>query len=119
MLVGTLPADAVFEIVRSGAGVTVKFVTLFVVPDAFTIVITPVLALAGTIAVICVLLSMVNDALTLLNFTNVLEKKFEPVMTTVWPMGPLVGANELMVGGELGLMFVVSVSLLFDVVPSG
>ena len=80
----------------------VKFEPLVVVPEAFVIAIGPVVV-DGTVAVICVLLSMVNVELMPLNFTNVVEKKFEPVMTTVVPIGPLTGLKLPIVGGELEL----------------
>src|SRR5690349_24621450 len=104
---------------RSGAGVTVKLLTLNPAPEAFVIVIKPVVAPAGTVAVMLLSLTTLNVALTPLNLTKELEKKFKPVMATVWPIGPLMGVKLAITGGALGLMFVVSTSLLFEVVGSG
>jgi len=119
VLVGTVAADAVFVIARSGAGVTVKFDALEVAPEKFVMLMRPVVAPAGTVVVIVVLLTTVKVALTPLNFTSVVEKKFEPVIVTVCVIGPLVGVKLLITGGALGLMLVVSVLLLLLLVGSG
>lgn len=119
LLVGTVAADAVLEMARFGAGVTVNEALLFVVPDALMIVMTPVVAPLGTRAVMLVLVVVVNDALTLLKRTVDVLKKFVPVMVTLVPTGPLPGEKLLIVGGALGLMFVVCVALLLAVFGSG
>lgn len=113
MLAGVVPTEAVFAIARSGAGVTVKLLPAVVVPTAFVIAIGPVVAPAGTVAVIEPLLFTVNVELVPLNFTAVDEKKFEPVIETGVPTGPDGGVKLAIAGAEPGLMFVVSVSLLF------
>lgn len=105
-------------IVRSGFGVTVKVPVLVVVPTEFVIAIGPVVAPAGTVAVMDPSLFTVNEELTPLNFTDVEEKKLEPVMVTTVSTGPLDGVKLVMTGADPGLMFVVSVSLLFAVFGS-
>src|SRR5688572_8890498 len=102
---------------RFGAGVTVN-VPPVVVPTELVMAMTPVVAEFGTMAVIEPLFATVKIELTPLNFTAVEEKKFDPVMVTVVPTGPLAGVNPLMVGAEPGLMLVVSVSELSAVFGS-
>jgi hypothetical protein len=61
----------------------------------------PVVAPAGTVAVIWVDESTVNVvALVPLNVTAVAPVKFIPVMTTLVPTGPLAGLNPVMVTFE-------------------
>ena len=55
-----------------------------------------------------------NVALVPLNFTDVAPVKFVPVIVTLVPTGPLVGAKLAMVGG-----FVTVKLLLLVAVPSG
>jgi hypothetical protein len=82
-------------------GVTVKFVALAPVPDGVVMEMVPVLAPLGTVAVICVADTRVNSAFLLLaNLTAVAPVKFVPVIVTTVPMGPLVGAKPLIVGGD-------------------
>jgi hypothetical protein len=88
-------------IVGAGTGVTSKFVELVAVPSAFVTWIGPSVALLGTVAVMVVSLTTVNDpALRLSNSTSVTTGllKLVPVIVTVVPTGPLVGVNEVMVG---------------------
>ena len=62
-------------------------------------VIAPVTAPAGTVAVICVLLTIVKVAETpLANFTESIPVKFVPVMVTLAPTIPLVGLMPVIVG---------------------
>ncbi len=58
----------------------------------------PVVAPAGTVAVICVLLTTVNVAETLPNFTESTPVKFVPVSVTLAPTMPLVGFRLVIVG---------------------
>ena len=104
--------------VRSGAGVTVKFEPLVVVPTEFVIAMGPVVAAPVTVAVIEPLLLTVNVELTPLNFTNVELKKFEPGIETTVPTGPELGMKVPIVGAEPGLMFVVEVAELLAVLGS-
>lgn len=80
------------------SGNTVKLVELFVVPPAFVTLIRPVVAVAGTIASICVLETMVNNALTPLNNTSVVPVNVSPVNVIVEPMTSLVGEKLEIVG---------------------
>ena len=87
-----------------GAGWTVKFVELVAVPPGVVTRIGPVVAVAGTVAVICVSELKTNAADTLpggvclLKVTELAPVNPVPVMTTVVPTGPLVGLNEVIVG---------------------
>jgi len=90
---------------------TVKFVALVAVPPGVVTLILPVVAPAGTVAVICVAEFTVKDvALVVLNFTELVVKfvpltvplKFVPVIVTDVPTGPNAGANEVIVGAGTG-----------------
>jgi hypothetical protein len=63
------------------------------VPAGFVTLIGPVVALAGTVAVICVFESTPYVAATPLNLTAVVPEKLTPVMTTLAPTPPLPGEN--------------------------
>jgi len=80
---------------------TVK-VELVAVPSAFTTWIGPVVALAGTVARISVLVTEPTAAGTRLKSTPLTSGfvKFVPKIVTTQPEGPLVGVNEVMVGAE-------------------
>jgi hypothetical protein len=75
-----------------------KSVLLVAVPPGVVTRIRPEVALAGTVAVICVAEFTVNVAARLLNVTAVAPVKFVPVIVTTVPGGPAVGANEVIVG---------------------
>jgi hypothetical protein len=89
-------------IVGTGEAVTVKFVALVAVPSGFVTEIAPVLAPAGTVAVIVCVLLIVKVAETPSNRTAVTSGsgplKLSPVISTGVPTGPLVGVNDEMVG---------------------
>lgn len=68
-------------------------------PADVTTTIGPVVAPAGTVAVICVGKSTEKLAGTPLNSTSVVPRKLLPVITTVDPTVPLLGVTEAMVGG--------------------
>jgi hypothetical protein len=81
----------------------VKLVVLVPVPDGLVMLIGPVVAVAGTVAVICVSLLTTNPlpglpALTPLNFTAVAPVKLAPIIVTLAPTGPLVGLKLVIVG---------------------
>ncbi len=78
---------------------TLKFVALLAVPPAVVTATRPAEAPEGTVVVICVGEFTVNAAGTPLNLTAVAPVRFVPVMTTEVPAGPLVGANDVIVGG--------------------
>ncbi len=80
------------------AAPTVKLVALFPVPQLLVTLISPVVAPAGTVAVIWVAFTTVNEALVPLNFTALTPTKFVPLIVTVVPDVPLVGVKELIVG---------------------
>ncbi len=89
-------------IVGTAAAVTVKLVALVAVPSAFVTEMGPVVAPAGTVAVRCCGLLIVNVADTPLNLTEVTSGsepvKLSPLILTDVPTGPLVGVNEEIVG---------------------
>jgi hypothetical protein len=78
---------------------TVKFVALVAVPPGVVTLSGPVVAAAGTVAVIAVAEVTVNKALVPLNRTRVAPLKFVPVIVTVAPTAPLVGEKLVIVGG--------------------
>ena len=81
------------------AAETVKLLALVAVPPDVVTLIGPVVAPAGTGAVIAVAEVTVNVALTLLNLTAVAPVKFVPLIATLVPTGPLVGVKLVIVGG--------------------
>jgi hypothetical protein len=60
--------------------------------------IVPLVAPTGTVAVTCVGESTVNEAVRPLKRTAVVPPRFVPVMTTLVPTGALVGAKSSTVG---------------------
>jgi hypothetical protein len=97
-----------------GGRMTTKLVLLVAVPAGLVTVMGPVVAPAGTVAVICVALLMVKAAATPLKRTSVVPVKFVPVMVTEAPMRPEVGEKLAMVGGRMTTKLVPLVA-----VPSG
>lgn len=99
---------------------TTKLALLVAVPLGVVTAIFPVVAVAGTDAVICVAEFTVNVAVTLLNFTavvvNPVPLKFVPVIVTTVPVGPDVGVNEVMVGGGATVKLVALVAVPLVVV---
>ena len=94
-LAPTLPLAGVNPVIR---GATVKVAALVAVPPGVVTLIGPVVAVAGTVAVICVLLLTVNAAATPLNLAAVAPVNAEPVIVTCVPGAPLVGENDVIVG---------------------
>ncbi|MGA9162630.1 MAG: hypothetical protein WB297_17440, partial [Actinomycetota bacterium] len=88
------------EIVGAPVVVTMKFVELVAVPSGLVTAIGPVVAPAGTVAVIFCALSIVNVADVPLKVTLVTfgPLKLWPWIVTEVPTGPLVGLNEEIVG---------------------
>jgi len=78
--------------------VTVNFVRLATVPAGVVTEILPVVAPAGTVAVIFVAELTVNVADVPPNLTAVAPVKFVPLIVTDVPTGPLFGENEVIVG---------------------
>lgn len=92
------------EIVGGPEGVTSKLAALVPVPAELTTEIGPSVAADGTVAVICVFeLTVYVVAAVPLKRTEVAPLKLVPVMTTDWPMGPLVGLNDETVGVTAGV----------------
>src|SRR5438067_1500104 len=112
-LVPTGPLEGV-KLVMVGGLVTVKELLLVAVPAGVVTLSGPVVAPAGTVAVIFVPEFTVNVALVPLNFTDVAPVKFVPLIVTLVPTGPLEGAKLVIVGG-----FVTVKALLLVPVPSG
>ena len=68
------------------------------VPEGVATLSEPVVAPPGTVAVICVSESTLKLAAVRLNTTPVAPLKFVPVIVTVVPTGPLLGAKEPICG---------------------
>ncbi len=80
---------------------TVKFPPVWAKPLGVETVIGPVVAPLGTLVVICVPGPFtLNPAAVPLNRTNVVPTKFDPLIVTPVPTGPLDGLNPEMFGGE-------------------
>src|SRR5438093_10055169 len=83
-----------------GVDVTVKLAELVPVPFAVVTAIFPVVAPVGTVALMLVSeLTWKVVADVPLNFTLVAPVKCVPVIDTFVPTGPLVGVNDVMLGG--------------------
>jgi hypothetical protein len=68
----------------------------------FVTLIFPVVAPAGTVALICVSVLTVNVvAPVVLNVTPVVPVKPVPVSVTLVPTGPLAGVNDVMLGATI------------------
>jgi hypothetical protein len=90
------------RLVMAGAGVTVKGTALLATPAAFTITL-PVVAPAGTFAVILVALQAVTDVTAVpLNVTVLVPcvaPKLVPAMITEAPTAPVFGSKLVIAGG--------------------
>jgi hypothetical protein len=102
-----------------GATVTVKLDALVPVPPGPVTVTVPVVAVAGTVAVICVPETIENVAVFVLNFTAVTPVKLRPVSVTEVPTGPLAGANEPIDGATLNVAALAAVppGVVTEIVP--
>ena len=87
------------KLVIVGGSTTVNALLLVAVPPAVVTLIGPVVTPAGTSARIEVAEVTVKLALTELKVTEVAPLKFVPLMVTVVPTGPVVGAKPVIVGG--------------------
>src|SRR5262249_16231897 len=76
----------------------VKVAALVAVPAGVMTVPSPLVALAGTVAVICVLESTWNAAAAPLNLTAVAPVSAEPVIVTAAPAAPLPGVKLVTLG---------------------
>lgn len=98
--VPTAPPTGV-KLVTVGDDNTVKLLALETVTPLTVTEILPVVATAGTLAVIVVVVDASTVAVVLLNFTMLLAGvvlKFVPVIVTIAPSAPLVAVNVLIVG---------------------
>lgn len=105
--------------VGGGRAVTVNDEALVAVPEGVVTVIGPVVAVAGTVAVICVEETTVNVvALVPLNATAAAPFKLVPLIVTEAPTAPLLGEKPVSVGaGGGGTVTVNDVALV--AVPTG
>lgn len=95
----TGPVSGLNEVIV-GVCVTTKSFALVPVPTPLVIVIFPVVAPAGTTAVIWVSELSVKVAFVPLNFTVTVPVKSSPVMTTEVPTGPSAGVKDTIVGAH-------------------
>jgi hypothetical protein len=102
LIVTEVPTGPLFGLnpVIFGAGeeVTVNVPALVSLPPGAVTLIFPVVAPEGTVAVILLAELTVNVALVPLNFTEFTPLRFEPLIVTEVPTGPLFGENPEMVG---------------------
>jgi hypothetical protein len=110
------PLVGVNELIEGdcAVGVTVKSSTLVAVAPGLVTLIFPVVAPGGTVALICVSEIVVKAASVPLKRTLAVPVKFVPLTVTAVPTGPLVGVNEVIVGGRVTVKSPVLVA-----VPSG
>src|SRR5436190_2076180 len=78
---------------------TVKLAALLAVPSEVVTLIGPLVAPAGTVAVIAVAEPTVKLELVPLNSTALAPVKLVPLIVTLAPTGPLPGVKLVMVGG--------------------
>src|SRR5437762_236371 len=93
---GPLPG---VKLVIVGGLITVKLAALLAVPPGVVTLIGPLVAPAGTVAVIAVAELTVKLALVPLNSTAEAPVKLVPLMVTLVPTGPLPGVKLVIVGG--------------------
>jgi hypothetical protein len=93
------PVDGLKLVIR---GATTKLVALVAVPPGVVVTtIVPVVALAGTVAVICALEPTENTALMPLNRTDVTTPKLAPEIVTLEPGAPFAGVNPVIRGATV------------------
>ncbi len=97
-------------------GNTIKLAVLVPMPAALVALTFPVIAPVGTFIFICVAeTGVIVPVLTVpdgaVNSTSVTLFKFEPLIVTVAPTAPMVGENDVMVGG----LMTINMELLVDV----
>src|SRR5256712_4387866 len=91
----------------AGGLMTVKLPALLAVPAEVVTLIGPLVAPAGTVAVIVVAEPTVKLALVPLNSTALAPVKLVPLIETLVPAGPLIGVKLETVGGA-GLLSTVT-----------
>src|SRR4051794_685411 len=99
------------------AAVTANVPLLVAVPPGVVTLIGPLVAPEGTVALIELSAATVNEALEPLNVTDVTPAKPEPEIATLVPGGPLLGANDEIVG-VFGVVVVVTVTSVVVTFPS-
>jgi len=92
----TAPVLGVSDVML-GAAVTVKLFPLLDVPETVTTTL-PVVAPAGTLAVMLDALQLVVVAVVTLNLTVPLDPKFDPAITMDDPTAPVLGVSDVMLG---------------------
>jgi hypothetical protein len=85
----------------AGGGMTVNALVLVAVPADVVTLTGPVVAPSGTVVWIAVSETTEKVALTPLKATAVAPVKFAPLIATMVPTGPLVGAKLVMLGGGI------------------
>ena len=91
--------DGAVTVATGGVQLEVNELALVATPPVVVTEIGPVVAPAGTTAVICVALLIVNEAAGVpLNDTPLVPMKLVPVMVTLVPAPPLDGVKPVMVG---------------------
>jgi hypothetical protein len=88
--------------------ISVKLVALRALPSTVVMVIGPVVAPTGTVALIDVAEETLKLALTLLNCTEVAVVNPEPVMVTLAAAAPLAGVKLVSFGNTINLLLLVS-----------
>jgi hypothetical protein len=99
------------KLVIEGGGTTVKLVALVPVPPAVVTLSVPEVAPLGTVAVIWVPESTVNEALVPLNFTDVAPVKAAPVIVTLKPTPIPVGEKLVIEGAGITVKLVALVAV--------
>jgi len=97
-LVPSAPLLGAKLVIAGAAAETLKLALLVEVPPGVVTPIGPVVAPAGTVAVICVPEFTVKTALAPLKVTAVAPVKLVPVIVTTVPAGPPVGVKLVMAG---------------------
>jgi len=87
------PSTAAVGAKDTTLGVTLKLAALVAVPPLVETVILPDVAVAGTVVVIDVVETSLNDVATPLNFTLVAPVNVDPVIVTFVPTTPPSGEN--------------------------
>jgi len=97
-LVPTGPLVGVKPVIAGGK-TTVNALLLVAVPPGVVTPIGPIIVPAGTVAWIAVSEVTVKLAISALNVTEVAPVRFVPLIVTLVPASPLVGAKPVIVGG--------------------
>jgi len=118
-----VPADpeAGEKNVTLGVGMTLKLAALVAVPPGVVTATGPLVAPAGTVAVICVAESALKVAAAPLKRTALAPVKPLPVSVTLVPADPVIGAKSAMPGGGMTAKLVVLVAtppgVVTEIVP--